>query len=67
MLIVNKTQIDDLDPSDLINIKYFPVNEENKWKIDVIKELLEIQYGSLTLEDFKKDDIKDMINILCTI
>ena len=43
------------------------VSEENKWKIEVIKELLEIRYGSLTLEDFEKDDIKDMINIVCTV
>ena len=67
MLVTGKSTIDDLEPQDAYDIKYYPVNDENKWKIEVARELLEVQYGSLNLDNFRKDDIKDMIRIVFTI
>ena len=47
MLVMGKSRIDDLEPDDACNIEYNPVKDENKWKIEVARELLEVQYGSL--------------------
>ena len=67
MLVTGKSRIEDLEPEDACNIKYYPVEDENKWKIEVARELLEVQYGSLNLDNFGKDDIKNMIRIVCTM
>ena len=42
MLVMGKSRIEDLEPDDACNIKYNPVKDENKWKIEVGRELLEV-------------------------
>ena len=66
MLLVDKTDIEDIYPSDLMNIQYHPVEESNKLKIDVAKELIDLKFGLLYLENFNQKEIKDMLNLVCT-
>ena len=49
MLLVNKDNIEDLNPTDIEEMVYCPVEEKDKWKIDVAKALMELQYVSLIL------------------
>ena len=37
-------------------IKYHPVQDDDLWKVDCLKELIEVQHGNLTL-DFDKNEI----------
>ena len=37
MLLVNKDNIEDLNPTDIEEMVYCPVEEKDKWKIDVGK------------------------------
>ena len=39
MLLLNKKTIEELNPSDAENIIYCPVEDENKWKIEMTKDL----------------------------
>ena len=64
---MKKARIDELEPNDTFNIEYYPVSDESKWRIEVARELLEVQYGSVNIENFSKDDIKEMIRIVCTM
>ena len=66
MLLVKKTSIDNLNPTDSDIIKYWPVEEENKWKIDIAKELLEVRSGNMELENFKSKEVQEMLSFICT-
>ena len=66
MLLANKTCIEEVRKSDAGNIPYHPVNMENKWKVDVIKEMLDAREGKLEVEGFTQDEVTFMINHLCT-
>lgn len=33
MLVTGKSRIEDLEPEDACNIKYYPVEDENKWNL----------------------------------
>ena len=49
MLLVDQANIDDLNPTDADSIVYCPADSENEWKIDIAKELLDVQSGDLQL------------------
>ena len=66
MLIVGKTDIEDLNPLDAENIEYCAVNGENQWKIDVAKELIEVRSGTLQLDNFSFKEVEQMLSITCT-
>ena len=58
-------QDDDFKPTpiDSRSIKYHPVQHDDLWKIDCLKELIEVQHGDLSL-DFDRNEIEEMISFL---
>ena len=45
---------------------YSEVSNEDKWKIEMVKEITNVQFGSLHVENFSYDEIEDIKNYLCT-
>ena len=66
MLLVKKDNIDDLNITDANSIHYCEVDQQNEWKIEVAKELIEAKYGNIVLENFDEKDIKEMLTFICT-
>ena len=48
------------------NMKYFPLPENQAWRIHFIKELLEARTGKVKIDNIETDDINNMIDLLCT-
>ena len=48
---------------DKVNFKYMTVNECDKWRVPVLKELMAIKCNNLTI-DFSDDDVNDMIFLI---
>ena len=49
-----------------LKLKYFPVPADETWRVDMLKELLEVRSGLAVLPNLEPDDISEMIAILCT-
>ena len=47
------------------SVRYFPVPEEELWRLDIMKELLNVKWSSLAINDFNNLEIEHMINFLC--
>ena len=45
---------------------YFSVPELEKWRIPIVKELLNIQEDLLALENITKEEISELLEYLCT-
>ena len=45
---------------------YFPVPDDQMWRIDILKELLNVKQQSLSLGHFNLDETSTMINYICT-
>ena len=45
---------------------YFKVSNEDKWKVEMVKEITNAQFGSLQVENFSYDELEDIKNYLCT-
>ena len=57
----------ELTPSVVKNkMVYFPVPDHEKWRCDIILEMLSIRKKSLVLENFNEDENTTILNYLCT-
>ena len=65
LLLTDKADIQDLLPADLSNLKYHPIQNEDKWKVSFLQEILEIKNGNLGVEDFKYDELDEIVEFLC--
>ena len=45
---------------------YSLVMPENKWKINLVKEMTEVRFGNLQVENFSLEEIAEMQGFLCS-
>ena len=64
MLLCEKNSIESLEACDLTSLSYDPVPENEAWRIDVLKELLELRSENLNLPGFTSEEVKEMIDYL---
>ena len=57
MLETGKTNID--------SIEYQPVRNEDKWKISVIKECIDVKFGWLEIDEFLFEELEEISSHLC--
>ena len=66
MLLVGKTSVDEVEKIDAENIEYHPIKSEDLWKVDVIREILEVKSRKLEIDDFNQDNLEEILTYLCT-
>ena len=57
MLLVNKSNIDNLSPLDAESLKYCKIVCKDKWKINLVKELIQAKYDDIHIENLNKKEI----------
>ena len=66
MLLCDKTSIGDTLVSDIDNLSYREIPQEESWRINVIKELIEIKTDPANLlPDFPIEEIDEILSFLC--
>ena len=55
-----------LDISNVKKLRYFPPLAEDEWKISFFKELINIRDEKLDVAGFAQEDIKNMIEEICS-
>ena len=65
MILLEKDTIEEISITDVDNIVYSAALEENMWKIDCVKELLDVIHGDTALENFSIKEVQAMIEDLC--
>ena len=66
MILVEKPNIEDLSTFDANKIEYCPIPKEDEWTIGFVKELTDVKFGEATLLNFERDEIVDLLNLVCT-
>ena len=66
LLQSDKVHVDQLQPVDILGMEYHPVHDEHKWKIKMIKEILDIRSGKIEIDDFDNDELSEILNHLCS-
>ena len=66
MLLVGKTSVDKVEKKDAESIHYHTLENEDIWKVDAIKEIIEVKSRRLEISDFDNDELEDILTYLCT-
>ena len=66
MLLMGKCSVEDVKKVDIDKIDYFPLDENETWKVNCIKEILEARESILEIQGFNPDELEEMLNFLCT-
>ena len=66
LLPSDKSNIDDLRKDHIRKIKYQDVDPTNEWKIGFIKEITDVKFNQLEVENFSKEELEDILEFLCT-
>ena len=66
MLVFNKNQIEDIEEKDIIEYIYAPVKENDAWKVQIVKELIDVKNDELSVVNMSKEEVDFMIESLCT-
>ena len=62
---MNKGNVNDLLSTDSAQIQYQEENPGNKWKIDLVKEIIEVRNDKLQVENIHDDELEDILHYLC--
>ena len=58
--------IQTIKSSDVKKLKYHEITRENEWRVDVAKLLIDIKYDQYELIGFKRKEIDEMLEFICT-
>ena len=51
--------------SDINEFEYAPVMPDDVWKVDMVKELIEVRAKQATIENFSDDELEEILEYLC--
>ena len=60
MMETNKVNINQLDDIRGGDIEYHPVKNDDRWKVSVIKECIDLKFGRLDVDGFSADELKEI-------
>ena len=63
--MTTKDDISELTRSDIVNMECMPTPEQDAWKIDMVKELIDVQWNEVVIEGFEKEEIDNIIEEIC--
>ena len=66
LLMSRKDDIDQLSRADVQHMIYMPVTEQDRWKLSIVKELIDVKWGESVVEGFDDEEINAIIEELCT-
>ena len=66
MLLVGKSSVESIKKEDVDMVEYFPLDETDRWKIDAIKEIINVKNGTLAIADFAMEELEEILTFLCT-
>ena len=66
MLLVGKNSVNDVCTADSSSIKYFDVQAENKWRVPLARELIEIKTNHLEVPGFEEEELNSILDFTCT-
>ena len=62
----SKDDISDLTRTDINSMVYMPVPDHDKWRINMLEELINVKWGEVVIEGYEAEHIDYMINEIST-
>ena len=66
MLLVGKNRVEDIKLDDLSQLSYFKLQEDEMWKVPMIKEIINIKAGQIEVPGFEPEELEALLKHICT-
>ena len=66
MLLLGKVTIDEIRLNDIDSFEYSPVLPDNQWKVDMVREIIEVRGDELKIDNFSRQELDELLEYLCT-
>ena len=66
LLLTKKENIDQISDRDIDGIIYAEILEDDKWRVDLIKEVTDVKFGQSTIEGFTLEECEEILQFACT-
>ena len=64
--LTNLTDIKEITRSNMKELKYQNLDTADEWKVAMIKEITDIKFNQLEVDNFNHDELQDILEFLCT-
>ena len=65
-LLAGREKFSDVSKDDIMKIQYFPINENDVWRVNLILEIIDNRNNDLEVPGFSADEISEILNYACT-
>ena len=65
MILAGKNRVEDLEVGK-VDFEYHKVEETEAWRIDFVQELIDLRYGDLHVPGMDVDELKEILDYICT-
>ena len=65
MLQAEKNTIEELETT-VLDVKYHEIGDAEVWRVDFIKEVIELKLGELYVQGFTAQEFEEILEVLCT-
>ena len=66
MLLVGKSFVSEVTKADADRVEYFPIGDNEKWKVGSIQEIINIKNGLMEVPGFELEELDEVLDYLCT-
>ena len=66
MLLLGKVTIDEIRLNDIDSFEYSSVLPDNQWKVDMVREIIEVRGDELKIDNFSRQELDELMEYLCT-
>ena len=66
LLLTDKNKIEELCQDDIKKMKYQQIEENNVWKVNMIKEITNVKFHKLEVQNFSIEELDEILSHLCT-
>ena len=61
LLLLKRTKIEDIKQEDIDNLEYAVLEEEEGWRVNLIKEISDVKCGQLSVDGFSTDECEEIL------
>ena len=65
LLQTDKNKIESLNKDDIFKLQYHLTSPEDRWKENIINELIEARSSQIGIEGFKNEELENMLEFIC--
>ena len=54
LLLVKRSKVEEISKEDIENIEYATLNDDDNWRVNLIREITDVKFGQVVVEGFLK-------------